>query len=418
VQDHPAGIDRRTLIKTSAATAALFATSRLVHARGSDTIRVGVIGCGGRGTGAAFNCVAAAPGVEVHAVGDLFAERVLKAREQLLKLGPACQVTDATSFVGWDAFRQVLASPVDLVILATPPHFRPAHLTAAIEAGKHVFMEKPVAVDAPGVRQVIAAAQQAKSKQLAIVAGTQRRHQTEYLESMQRIHDGAIGEIVGGQCWWNQGSLWMYPRQPEWSDMEWQLRNWLYFTWLSGDHICEQHIHNIDVMNWAIGATPLKANGLGGRQVRTDPAYGHVYDHFAVELEYPGGVLVQSSARQIDGCANRVGERLVGTKGTSDPASWIDGAQPWDWAGEPSDPYQQEHTDLIASIRAGTPLNEGRRVAESTLTAIMGRMATYTGQTVTWEQALASAEDLSPPVYEFGALPVAAVAVPGKTRLL
>ena len=412
------GIDRRSLLVSSAAGAAWLATSPLVHARGSDTIRVGVIGCGGRGTGAAFNCVASSPGVVIAALGDLFAERVAGSRKELEKLGAANQVSDASAFVGWDAYLKVLATDVDLVILATPPHFRPAHLEAAVAAGKHVFMEKPVAVDGPGVRKVIAAAQAAKDKKLGIVAGTQRRHQAPYLEAMRRIHDGAIGQIVGGQCWWNQGSLWMHPRRAEWSDMEWQLRNWLYFTWLSGDHICEQHIHNIDVMNWAFGATPKSAVGLGGRQVRTDPAYGHIFDHFSIQFEYPGGVLVQSSCRQIDGCENRVGERLVGTKGTSDPASWIDGANPWDWEGEARNPYEQEHTDLIASIRAGQPLNEGRTVAESTLTAIMGRMSAYTGQKVTWEQALNSNEDLSPAEYAFGPLAVAEVAMPGKTRLL
>lgn len=412
------GLDRRSLLVSSAASAAWLATSPLVHAQGSDTIRVGVIGCGGRGTGAAFNCVASSPGVEITALGDLFPERVVGAREQLAKLEAANQVTDATSFVGWDAYEKVLATDVDLVILATPPHFRPAHLEAAVNAGKHVFMEKPVAVDGPGVRKVLAAAQAAKEKKLGIVAGTQRRHQAPYLEAMKRIHDGAIGDIVGGQVWWNQGSLWMHPRRAEWSDMEWQLRNWLYFTWLSGDHICEQHIHNIDVMNWAIGATPKSAVGLGGRQVRTDPAYGHIFDHFSIQLEYPGGVLVQSSCRQIDGCENRVGERIVGTKGTSDPGSWIDGANPWDWEGEARNPYEQEHTDLIASIRAGEPLNEGRTVAESTLTAIMGRMSAYTGQKVTWEQALESREDLTPEAYAFGPLAVAEVAMPGKTRLL
>lgn len=415
--DVPA-IDRRSLLVSSAAGAAWLATARLAHARGSDSIRVGVIGCGGRGTGAAFDCAAAAPGVEIVALGDLFAERIARARGELEKLGPANRVSDATSFVGWDAWQKVLASEVDLVILATPPHFRPAHLEAAVAAGKHVFMEKPVAVDGPGVRKVLAATAAAKEKKLALVAGTQRRHQAPYVEAMRRIHDGAIGEIVGGQCWWNQGSLWMHPRRPEWNDMEWQLRNWLYFTWLSGDHICEQHVHNIDVINWAIGSPPKSAVSLGGRQVRTDPAYGHVFDHFSTEFEYAGGVLVQSSARQIDGCENRVGERLVGTKGTSDPASWIDGASPWDWEGEAPNPYQQEHVDLIASIRAGEPLNEGRAIAESTLAAIMGRMSAYTGQKVTWEQALHSSEDLTPAAYAFGPLAVAEVAVPGKTRLL
>ncbi len=411
-------IDRRTVLKSSAASAALLASGGWAHARGSDALRVGVIGCGGRGTGAAFNCVEAAPGVEVRALGDLFPDRLARARGELQKLGPAFQASDETCFSGWDSCSKVLACDVDLVILATPPGFRPAHLEAAVAAGKHVFMEKPVAVDGPGVRKVIAASEEARRKRLGIVAGTQRRHQAAYVAALERIHGGEIGEIVAGQCWWNQGGLWMHPRQAAWSDMEWQLRNWLYFTWLSGDHICEQHIHNLDVMNWALRSTPLKATGLGGRQVRTDPAYGNVYDHFSVEFEYPGGVLVQSSCRQIDHCSGKVAERLVGTQGVCDPSTSIEGAHPWRAEEEGSNPYVQEQADLIASIRAGEPLNEGVQVAHSTLTAILGRMATYTGQTVTWEQALQSQEDLSPPIHEFGTLAVAPVALPGKTRLV
>lgn len=414
----PNAFDRRLLLKSSAASAALLASGTFAHARGSDTIKVGVVGCGGRGTGAAFNCVASSEGVEIHALGDLFGDRLASSREQMLKLEGAFQAKEEHCFSGWDAIDKVLATDVDLVILATPPHFRPEHLTKAVAAGKNVFMEKPVAVDAPGVRKVIAASKLAAEKGLGIVAGTQRRHQASYLETIRRIHDGAIGEVVAGQCWWNQGGLWMKPRQESWSDMEWQLRNWLYFTWLSGDHICEQHIHNLDVMNWVLDATPVKATGLGGRQVRTDPAYGHVFDHFAVEYEYPGGVLIQSSCRQIDNTAGRVGERIVGTKGTADPRNWIGGPNEWTWEGEARGPYEQEHTDLIASIRAGEPLNEGVRVAGATLTAILGRMSTYTGQAVTWEQAMSSEEDLSPPAYEFGPLAVPPVAMPGKTRLI
>jgi predicted dehydrogenase len=409
-------LDRRTLIQAGAATTALFASGAWAHAQGSETIRVGVIGCGGRGTGAAYNCVAAGPGVEIVALGDLFADRLAASRTELEKLGEACKVNDASCHVGWDAYQKVIASAVDLVILATPPHFRPIHLEAAVAAGKHVFMEKPVAVDAPGVRRVIAASQQAKQRQLAIVAGTQRRHHAPYLEAMRRIHDGAIGELVGGQCWWLQGGLWMNPREEAWSDMEWQLRNWLYFTWASGDHIVEQHIHNLDVMNWAFRAHPVRATGMGGRQVRTDPAFGNVFDHFAVEYEYPGGVLVQSACRQIDNCAGRVAERLVGTRGTADPSSWIDGAEPWDWEGEARNPYEAEHVALIASLRAGEPLNVGEQVAESTMTAILGRMSAYSGQALTWEQALASEEDLSPAAYELGPLEVRPVAMPGRTR--
>jgi predicted dehydrogenase len=408
-------LDRRTLLQYSATGAAALAVPRFVHARGSDTLRVGVIGCGGRGTGAAHDCLDSAPGVEVVALGDLFAERVSAARDSLATRPGATPIPQERCFSGWDSHEQVLRAGVDLVILATPPHFRPAHLRAAVDAGCHVFLEKPVAVDAPGVREVIQCGEDAAAKGLGIVAGTQRRHQLEYQETIRRVHEGAIGEIVAAQCWWNQGGLWMNPRQAQWSDMEWQLRNWLYFTWLSGDHIVEQHVHNIDVLNWALGALPVRAVGLGGRAARTDPAFGHVFDHFAVEFEYPNGVLVQSSSRQIDNCANRVGERLVGTHGVCDPAGSIRGAARWRFEGEAPNPYVQEHTDLIASIRAGAPLNEARTVAESTLCAILGRMSTYTGQAITWEQALASEERLAPPAYEFGPLAVAPVAIPGTT---
>ncbi len=409
---------RRAFLKTSAAAATLIATRGLAHAQGSDRIRVGLIGCGSRGTGAAANCAEAAQGIEIHALGDVFAERVQAARQNLEFLGEALQAPDERCFTGFDAFQKVLACDVDLVILTTPPHFRPQHLRAAIEAGKHVFMEKPVAVDPAGVRSVIASSQMAAEKGLAIVAGTQRRHEASYLEAMKRIHDGAIGEIVGGDCHWNQGGLWVVQRQPEWSDMEWQLRNWLYFTWASGDHIVEQHVHNIDVMNWALRATPLRAVGMGGRQVRTGPEYGHIFDHFAIEFEYPGGVWITSTCRQIDNCAGNVSENLVGTRGRSDPSGSISGESPWRYEGQSPNPYTQEHVDLIASIRAGTPLNEGKTIADSTLTAIMGRMSAYTGKEVTWEQALASRLDLTPPHYELKELPVTEVAMPGRTELI
>ncbi len=409
-------IDRRTLLEVSAAGAASLALPRFAFGAGSDTIKVGLIGCGGRGTGAAHNCIDSSPGVELVAMGDLYADRLASSRASLAQRESGYAVSDETAFVGWDAYKQVIAQDVDLVILATPPHFRPDHLRAAIDAGKHVFMEKPVAVDAPGVRKVIECGVDAYASGLAIVAGTQRRHQFEYVETIKRIHDGEIGEIVGGQCWWNQGGLWMNQRQPDWTDMDWQLRNWLYFTWLSGDHICEQHIHNIDVMNWALQGPPLKATGMGGRQSRTDAAYGHIFDHFAVEYEYAGGVLIQSHCRQIDNCANRVAERVVGTKGVSDPSGTIRAGSNWRYDGERPNPYVQEHADLIASIRRGEPLNEAKRVAESTLTAIMGRMSAYTGKAITFEQALESQERLGPDSYEFGELSVPPVAIPGQTK--
>ncbi|MBK9120334.1 MAG: Gfo/Idh/MocA family oxidoreductase [Phycisphaerales bacterium] len=385
-------------------------------------LRVGLIGCGGRGTGAALDCVMAAPDITVVAMGDLFADRLASSRSYLAeKLGPAFVATDETCFIGFDAYRGVLAADIDLVLLATPPHFRPLHLAAAIEAGKHVFMEKPVAVDPVGVRKVLAAAARAEERGLAIVAGTQRRHQPSYVETLQRIHAGAIGELVAGQCYWNQGGLWNFARQPEWSDMEWQCRNWLYFTWLSGDHIVEQHMHNLDVMNWAMGGPPVKALGTGGRQCRTSPEYGNVYDHFAVEYEYANGARVLSMCRQIDGTSTRVSERLVGTAGTADPSGEIFGPRAYRFedADPPVNPYVQEHADLIASIRRGAPLNEGRQVAESTLTAILGRMSAYTGRELSWEWVLNSSQlDLTPPHYEFAELPVEEIAHPGQTKLL
>jgi predicted dehydrogenase len=320
--------------------------------------------------------------------------------------------------VGFDAYQKVIDSSVDLLLLATPPGFRPRHLQAAVAAGKHVFMEKPVAVDPAGVRSVLASAELAARKRLGIVAGTQRRHHAGYVETVRRIHEGAIGEIIAGRCYWNQGGLWVTPRQSGWSDVEWQVRNWLYFTWLSGDHIVEQHIHNLDVINWALRAHPVKAVGMGGRQARTAPAYGNIYDHFTVDYEYPNGVHVMSMCRQIDGTATNVSEQFVGTKGTSNAHSSIRGASPWRFEGKVPNPYLQEHADLIRSIREGKPLNEGRQVAESSLTAIMGRMSAYTGQEVTWEQALNSRLDLAPKKLAFGPLPIEPVAMPGKTPLV
>jgi len=301
----------------------------------------------------------------------------------------------------------------------TPPQFRPLHLAAAVEAGVHIFAEKPVAVDPVGARRVLRVAELAAQKKLAFVAGTQRRHSADYLETMARIKDGAIGELVGGSCYWLQEGLWHRGRQPEWSEMEYQMRNWLYFSWLSGDHIVEQHMHNIDVMNWAFGGPPMKAYGMGGRQSRTDPKYGDVWDHFSVEFEYANGVRVQSLCRQVPGTSTRVTERLVGTKGSARPSGTILGAQAWKFEGQLKNPYEQEHIDLVRSIRAGTPLNEGRQVAESTLTAILGRMSAYTGREVSYGWLLESSKlDLTPPAFAWGDAPPVVVPVPGQTPLV
>jgi predicted dehydrogenase len=413
-------VTRRDFMRGSAVALTSAMIGPAAFAQGTDTIRVGLIGCGGRGTDAARNCVQAAPGIEVVAMGDLFPDRLGWSRGKLQEdLNNAMKATDETCFTGFDAYRKVIDSGVDLVILATPPHFRPEHYAAAVEAGKHVFMEKPVAVDPVGARTIMEASDVAAQKGLGVVAGTQRRHQKSYQEVMQRIRDGAIGDLVAAQCYWNQEGLWVHRRQSSYSDVEWQIRNWLYFTWVSGDHIVEQHVHNIDIVNWAFGGPPVKAMGMGGRQVRTGPGYGNVYDHFAVEYEYANGARVLSTCRQIDGTSHRVGERVVGTKGTSNPGYGYWGESTFEFKDRSPDPYVQEHADLIAGIRSGEPRNEGRQVAESTLTAIMGRMSAYTGREVQWSWVMgASTLRLGPTEYEFGDLPVQPVAVPGKTPLV
>ena len=418
-------VSRRTFMQTTAAATAAFVLPG-AHVAGSDAVRVGVIGCGGRGTGAARDVIRSSAGVEIVSLGDLTPDRLGQCREQLSKLvadepkyKQAIKVTDEKCFTGFDAFEKVLASDVHYVILASPPGFRPAHLKAAVAAGKHIFTEKPVAVDAAGIRSVLETYEQARQKGLGIGVGTQRRHQAEYLATIKRLHDGAIGDIMSGQVFWNQGGLWNRDRHPSWSDVEWQIRNWLYFTWLSGDHIVEQHVHNIDVANWVLNAHPIKAIGAGGRQWRTDPKYGHIYDHFAVDFEYPNGARVMSMCRQIDGTRGRIGEHFIGTKGSSDPAGKIFGASAWNYESpeKPVSPYVQEHTDLVASIRSGKPYNELKQVAESTLTAILGREAAYTGQELTWDEVLNADQDLTPPQTTFGPLEVPPVPMPGKTKL-
>lgn len=425
------GYSRRQFLKTGAAASLipLLGSVTPVFAAGSDRLRIGLVGCGWRGIDAVRNCVAADPSVQLVALGDAFADRVDVAFKEFSEGGadekrpPLSKeqfaVTRERCFSGFDAYKQVIASGIDLVLLVTPPHFRPQHLQAAVEAGVHVFMEKPVAVDPVGARLVMQLADIAAQKKLAIVAGTQRRHSADYLETMARIRDGAIGDLVGGQAYWLQGALWHRGRQPEWTEMEYQMRNWLYFTWLSGDHIVEQHMHNLDIMNWAFGGPPVKALGMGGRQSRTDPKYGDAWDHFSVEFEYANGARVQSLCRQVEGTATRVSERLVGTKGTAMPSGRIWSAQPWKFEGQMVNPYDQEHIDLVRSIRAGTPLNEGRQVAESTLTAILGRMSAYTGREVSYAWLLeASKLELKPSAYAWGDAPAVNIPVPGLTPLI
>ncbi|MBI2434148.1 MAG: Gfo/Idh/MocA family oxidoreductase [Candidatus Hydrogenedentes bacterium] len=416
------GATRRDFLKTSAAAGAALTFARTARAQKVKPIRVGLIGCGRRGTGAAHDCISSSPGVQIVAMGDVFDDKVKSAREKLKQDGDAFKVTDETCFTGFDAYKNVIAADVDMVILATPPNFRPDHLQAAVDAGKHVFMEKPGAVDPVGVRKLLKAGEDAGKKKLSVVAGTQRRHQDYYLEIVKRIHDGAIGELVGAQCYWIGNYDYYAPvQQDNLSDMEWQLRNWNYFAWLSGDHIVEQHVHNIDVINWAFQAHPLKAMGIGGRQQRTDPVFGHIYDHFAVEFEYPNGVRVTSMCRQMaDSNFSKVEENIVGTKGYANPKQrGIFGENPYKYENqEPPNPYVQEHADLIASIREGKPINEAKGLAESTLTAIMGRLACYTAEEITWDWAMNESKlDLQPENLALGPLPVPPVAVPGQYKL-
>ncbi len=429
------GITRRSFVQTSAALAAgtvlpgaVFAKTQdagAVHAGGSDTIRVGLIGCGGRGTGAASQALKADPGSRLVAVADVFEHRVESCISNLKKndlTKDKVKVDDAHRFVGFDAYRDLIASDVDVVLLATPPNFRPAHLRAAVEAGKHIFTEKPMAVDSPGLRSVIETARMAKEKGLSMVSGFCWRYSTPERATMQQIHDGAIGEIRTVYTNYNGGPIGTQPRKEGWSDMEWQLRNWHHFTWISGDHIVEQACHSIDKMAWALnGRLPLKAYCVGGRQARRGPESGNIYDHFSVTYEFENGVKGFHMCRQMANCPFENNDYIWGEKGICEINGWaprhsIKGETNWRFRGTKNDMYQQEHDELFASIRAGKPMNDGEWMTASTLMAIMGRMAAYTGQTITWEQAMNSQEDLSlGKTIAWGDVPVDPVAVPGVT---
>jgi predicted dehydrogenase len=394
-----------------------------VHAAGSDVIKLGLVGCGGRGTGAATQALNADKNTKIVALADMFKDRVEACRQELGREGLADRVAvnDQNCFVGFDAYKQLIDSGVDVVLLATPPHFRPAHLKYAIEKGKHVFAEKPVAVDAPGVRSVFATCEEAKKKNLAIVSGLCWRYDAPKREVMKRVHDGTLGDIQALQCTYNTGLLWSKDRQQDWSDMQWQLRNWLYFTWLSGDFNVEQHIHSLDKMLWAMkDQPPVRATGTGGRQQRTDPKYGHIYDHFNVVYEWENGVKCFANCRQQGNCAGDVSDHIFGTKGVCDVMKGtITGANPWRYPKDAKrdNMYQVEHEELFASIRAGKPINNGDYMTKSTLMAIMGRMSAYTGKVITWDMALNSKEDLTPSSYDINAkLAVPPVAVPGVTK--
>jgi len=416
--------DRRDFLKAGAvagvAAAAVNLLPNAVHAAGNDTIKVGLIGCGGRGSGAIAQSLEADKSTKFHAACDFFPEKstsIVKAMKG--KFADRVDVGDRV-FSGLDGARKVIESGADLIILATPPGFRPYHLELAINAGKHVFTEKPVAVDGPGIKKCLELAEVAKKKNLAIGAGTQRRHQAGYIETIKQIQGGAIGEIVAGRCSWNGDGIWFHPRKANETDVEYQIRNWYHYLWLCGDHIVEQHVHNLDVMNWAIGAHPVKAYGFGGRSYRKEgkpDEVGHIWDHFAVELEYPKGVHVSSYCTHIPGIKSDISETIFGTKGSSKVNAYrINGKQVFE--GNETNPYVQEHIDLIQSIKAGKPINELQNVAESTMTAILARMAAYSGQPLTWEQALNSKELTMPAeLTEKSTLKTPPVPLPGKYKV-
>ena len=435
--DSKGKMSRRDFAKSTAAVVGTLMASQFPMTASAfygvdDSIRVGLIGCGGRGTGAAVQALNAHPNVKLVAMADAFQDRLEDSLKNIQDeaaqqesgnstMAERIDVPEDRRFVGFEAYKEVIPL-VDVVILATPPGFRPSHFEAAVEAGKHIFMEKPVATDAPGVRRVLAANEKALEKKLNVVVGLQRHYQTVYREWVQRLQDGVIGDIILSRVYWNQDGVWVHPRKPGQTEMEYQMRNWYYFNWLCGDHIVEQHIHNIDVANWVKQGYPVHAQGQGGRLVRTGPDYGEIYDHHFVEFPYEDGTRMLSQCRHMPGTASRVTEAFHGTTGTAPHPGEIRDAKGnviWsrDTKGDPN-PYQVEHNELFDAISKGEfRFTDGENGAKATLTAIMGRMATYSGQDVTWDMAMNSKEDLSPPAYDWSVkLPDPPVAVPGKTK--
>jgi len=407
-----AGITRRDFMKKTSLIAGggillgSLPVGASAYAGGGDTLKVAVIGCGGRGTGAANQALNADPGVKIVALADLFRDRVDQCYDALsqrhLETG-RLDVPEEHKFVGFDAYKQAIAL-ADVVILTAPPGFRPAHFEESVKAGKHMFIEKPVATDAAGVRRVLDAAHEAREKKLNMVLGLQRRYQNNYRETFKRVQNGEAGDIVSGQVYWNDGGVWVREREPDMSEVEYQIRNWFYFTWLAGDHIMEQNIHNIDVANWFIGEYPETAQGMGGREVRIDKKFGQIFDHHFVEYTYPGGAVISAQCRHQQNTFSRVAEVFQGTKchinidsNNNAVIKGRDGILRYDHDGmEDPNPYQQEHDELFASIRKGEVIDDIDYGAKTTLTAVMGRMATYSGQMITWDEALNSDAQLMP----------------------
>ncbi len=415
--------NRREFVAGTAALAAQAAVWPTLYAAPNETLRVGLVGCGGRGTGAAREALRADPNVKLVAMCDAFMDRLQTSLNNLRKIPDIASKIDVTPdrcFDGFDGYKKLLEC-VDVVLLCTPPGFRPEHLRAAVAAGKHVFCEKPLAVDVPGVRSVIETARLAQQKGVSVCCGYTYRFQKAKRDTVQRIHDGMIGDVRALHITYLTGPLWWRGHDPKWSEMEYQMRNWYYFTWLSGDFIVEQHCHNFDKANWVLrGAVPVSAIGVGGRQVRTDPKYGNIYDHFAVTIEYPNGVKIFSACRQMPNCQSDVNDHIIGTLGQAHlmrhRIERYDG-KTWEFEGESKDPYQVEHDELFASIRAGKPFNNIEESAHSTALSIFAREAAYTGQRLTWKQFIASQMSLAPKEYAWGPNPVPPVPMPGVYRL-
>jgi len=392
-----------------------------------EKLKVGLIGCGGRGTGAAVQAMQADPDVIITAMGDVFEDRLEGSYTALLKIGgEKVKVDKKNKFIGFDAYMKVIESGVDVVLLTTPPAFRPEHLSAAVNAGKHIFCEKPIAVDAPGVRKVMAAAKTAKEKELSLVSGFCFRYDLSNRAIFAKVLNGDVGEIKTVTTFRNGGELWYMPRQPDWTEMTYQMRNWYYYNWLSGDFIVEQAVHSLDMMSWAMGdIMPVRATGTGGRQVRVDKKYGNIYDHFAVEFEYGNGAKGYHFTRQQAATSNRNSVDVLGTDGNAvlniGSRYEITGKNSWKYNGEKNNMYQTQHDELFASIRNGKPINDGEWMANSTMLAIWARMVGYSGQTITWEQALNSEKNLGPMVEDYRwdlNFEMTPIAIPGVTKVI
>lgn len=431
--------ERREFLKASALVAGGVMVSGYSWAGGhssvDDTIKIALIGCGDRGTGAAFQALNTKFNLKLVAMADAFQDRLDNSYKLLSdKFKDKVDVPKERQFVGFDGYKQAIAL-ADVVLLVTPPGFRPMHFEEAVMQGKHVFMEKPVAVDSPGIRKVLAAAELAKQKKLNVVVGLQRRYQTNYREVLKRIEDGAVGDIVAGQVYWNSGGVWVKPRTADQTEMNYQMRNWYYFNWLCGDHIVEQHVHNIDIANWVKNAYPVSVQGTGSRAWRTGKDYGEIYDNHAVELKYADGSVIYSQCRHFEGISNRVDESFQGTKGKV-YLSANNSGKLWDHKGNEiynhntkgnANPYQTEHDELFEAIsKREYKFWDAERVAKSCFTSIIGRYATYSGEVIKWDEALKADNSLFPDELSWDAKPkllpdangLYPVARPGKIKVI